>query len=216
MHRNNIDERKGLTVALFLAALMVACDGRAGDFVGRNENENVGADIGSGMEEPMLVRAFTGYVREHANAQARILMRLPHGQKVTMVGTASGGAWAHVKVDGLDGFIDLVQLKRAPAESNEASITEQPPRRPSNPQTSLNLRLTGTAPQEHVYGGFFEPPLRAVTGDGGIVYERPDNHSRPLAMLHRGDQVSLIGSIGTWAHVVANRVDGYMSTSQLE
>jgi hypothetical protein len=31
---------------------------------------------------------------------------------VTMIGTANGGAWAHVTVNGLDGYMDLVQLAK--------------------------------------------------------------------------------------------------------
>jgi hypothetical protein len=31
-----------------------------------------------------------------------------------MVGTTNGGAWAHVTVDGLDGYMDLLQLDKAP------------------------------------------------------------------------------------------------------
>ena len=37
---------------------------------------------------------------------------VPKGQQVTMIGTANGGAWAHVKVGNLDGYMDLVQLQK--------------------------------------------------------------------------------------------------------
>jgi len=46
------------------------------------------------------------------NASSQILTTVPKGQQVTMIGTANGGAWAHVKVGNLDGYMDLVQLQK--------------------------------------------------------------------------------------------------------
>jgi Bacterial SH3 domain len=62
----------------------------------------------------------------------------------------------------------------------------------------------------------YEPPLERVNRQGGMIYESPDTQSRVLSSLPPGHQVSLIGSVGGWAHVVVNGIDGYMKTSQLQ
>ena len=72
----------------------------------------------------------------------------------------------------------------------------------------------GNAPP-HQTTGFYEPPLRTVSSQGGTIYERPDTQSRVLGFLPAGRQVSFIGSVGNWAHVVANGIDGFVITSQL-
>jgi len=234
----------------------------------------------------MLVITNSGNVREEPNAQARIVTTIPRGSKVTMVGTANGGGWAYVTVGGLGGYMDLVQLRRAPPESTDhpavhhvemkvelySAYVHSQPR--SDSQILVTLphgsslmvidanngwahvqgdnfdgymdlaalsaertpdviganqtpsQSTSTAPGDrtsaptyappHQTTGFYEPLLRTVGRQGGTIYEHPDPLSRVRAFLPSGHQVSLIGSVGNWAHVTANGIDGFMMTSQLQ
>jgi len=74
---------------------------------------NVGTNVGNSINQPMVVTADNGIVREAPNATAHIRTMVPHGQTVTMIGTANGGAWAHIlTASGLDGYIDMVQLAK--------------------------------------------------------------------------------------------------------
>ena len=253
--------------------------------------------MSSSVDQPMLVITYFGNVREEPNAQARIIATVPRGSKVTMIGTANSGGWAHVTVGGLGGYMDLVQLRRAPRESTDhpavhyvemkvklysAYVHSQPtsdspilvtlPRgsslmvievekgwahvqdhdfdgymdlaalsdertphvtganqTPSQmissrqqahsttpiDQTSTPTFQSHTNAPPYQTSGFYEPPLRTVSSQGGTIYERPDTQSRVLGFLPAGRQVSFIGSVGNWAHVVANGIDGFMITDQL-
>jgi len=238
----------------------------------------------------MLVITYFGNVREEPNAQAKVITTVPRGSKVMMIGTANGGGWAYVTVGGLDGYMDLVQLRSAPRESIDhpavhyvemrvelysAYVHSQPtpdsqilvtlPRGSSLMVIDANngwahvqgynfdgymdlaalsderthdvtgasqtpSQMTSTTPSDrtstptfqsysnappHQTTGFYEPLLRTVSAQGGTIYERPDPLSRVLGFLPPGRQVSFIGSVGNWAHVVANGIDGFMITSQL-
>jgi uncharacterized protein YgiM (DUF1202 family) len=73
----------------------------------------VGTNVGDSMNQPMVVTVDNGNIREKPNPTAKLVTTVPRGQLVTMIGTANGGAWAHVKLaSGLDGYIDLVQLSK--------------------------------------------------------------------------------------------------------
>jgi uncharacterized protein YgiM (DUF1202 family) len=71
----------------------------------------VGTNVGTSLKQPMIVNADNGTVRIQPNATARILTKVPRGHQVTVIGTANGGAWAHIMVNGLDGYIDRTQLQ---------------------------------------------------------------------------------------------------------
>src|SRR5215467_10159549 len=75
----------------------------------------VGTNVGTSMNQPMVVNTDNGNVHMQPNATSTILTMVPKGHQVTVIGTANGGAWAHVSVDGLDGYMDMVQLEKAPA-----------------------------------------------------------------------------------------------------
>ena len=275
-------------LAISFAALLGAAEVQAGSDV--VPNENLGTSVSSSMYQSMLVITDFGNVREAPNAQARVITTIPRGSKVTMIGTANGGGWAYVTVGGQGGYMDLVQLRRAPQESTDhpaihdvemkvelysAYVHSQPrpdsqilvtlPRGSSlmvidanngwahvqaynfdgymdltalseertphvtganqtpSQMTSTTLSDRTIAPTENSYSnapphqttGFYEPPLMTVGGQGGTIYERPDPLSRVLGFLPSGRQVSFIGSVGIWAHVVANHIDGFMIVSQL-
>ena len=90
-----------LTAGLALAGIAYAQSG------------NVGTNVGSSMNQPMVVTADNGIIRAQPNPTSKIRTTVPHGQKVTMIGTANGGAWAHIlTASGLDGYIDMVQLAK--------------------------------------------------------------------------------------------------------
>ena len=74
-------------------------------------NGTVGTNVGNSMNQPMVVTG-AGNVHMQPNATSKILTTVPSGHQVTMVGTANGGAWAHVMVDGLDGYMDQTQLQK--------------------------------------------------------------------------------------------------------
>ena len=95
--------RKILPIAVLAAGLAVASMASA---------QSVGTNVGQSMNQPMVVTADNGNLRTGPNATAKILTTVPRGQTVTMIGTANGGAWAHVTVNGLDGYMDLVQLAK--------------------------------------------------------------------------------------------------------
>jgi uncharacterized protein YgiM (DUF1202 family) len=359
-------------LAISFAALLGAAEVQAGSDVVPNGNARTSAS--SSIDQSMLVITDLGNVREEPNAQARIITTVPRGSKVTMIGTANGGGWAHVTVGDLDGYMDLVQLRRAPRESTDhpavryvemkvelysayvharatsdspilvtlprgsslmvidanngwahvqgsnfdgymdlaaLSDAHTPPVTGSTDHPAVHYvemkvelysayvhsqptsdspilvtlprgsslmvievdkgwahvqdhnfdgyvvlaalsdertpRVTGanqtpsqmTSPTQqappttpidqtgpptfqsytdapsHQTTGFYEPPLRTVSSQGGTIYERPDTQSRVLGFLPAGRQVSFIGSVGNWAHVVANGVDGFVITSQL-
>jgi uncharacterized protein YgiM (DUF1202 family) len=176
--------RRIIPIAVLAVAIAAAGGARAENPAA--PSGNVGTNVGNSMDQPMVVATDNGNVREQPNAQAKLLTTVPRGQKVTMIGTANGGAWAHVLVNGLDGYIDLVQLEKAPAES-----------------------VSTSAP------GQFAPRYMAVISDSANVRQRPTNESQLLATLPRGSRVTVIGSDGGWAHIQGNGVDGYAEYAQL-
>ena len=134
----------------------------------------------------MVVTTDNGNVRDQPNATAKILTTVPHGKQVTMIGTANGGAWAHVMVDGLDGYMDLVQLDKAPATATYGSTD----------QTPLRYMI--------------------VDSDNGNVRAQPTTESALLVTLPRGSRVALLGSTATgWSHIQGNGVDGYIDSTKL-
>jgi len=57
-----------------------------------------------------------------------------------------------------------------------------------------------------------------VSSYGGTVRQRPDPQSPIVTTLVPGAEVSVIGSAngGSWSHVVANGVDGYVPRVELQ
>ena len=97
--------RKILSIAVVAAAVALSPSVHA-------QSGSVGTNVGSSMNQPMVVSVDNGNVHMQPNATSQILTTVPKGQQVTMIGTANGGAWAHVKVGNLDGYMDLVQLQK--------------------------------------------------------------------------------------------------------
>jgi uncharacterized protein YgiM (DUF1202 family) len=97
--------RKILSIAVVAAAVALSPSVHA-------QSGSVGTNVGSSMNQPMVVNVDNGNVHMQPNATSQILTTVPKGQQVTMIGTANGGAWAHVKVGNLDGYMDLVQLQK--------------------------------------------------------------------------------------------------------
>jgi len=176
--------KKILPIAVLAAGLAAAGTAHAGSSA--NSSGGVGTNVGDSMSEPMVVTTDNGNVRDQPNATAKILTTVPHGQRVTMIGTANGGAWAHVMVDGLDGYMDLVQLDKAPAAATYGS-TDQTPLR-----------------------------YMVVNSDNGNIRAQPTNESAILVTLPRGSRVALLGSTASgWSHIQGNGVDGYIDSTKL-
>src|SRR6516164_6688649 len=75
---------------------------------------------------------------ENRNATSKILTTGPRGHQVTMVGTANGGAWAHVYFAGVTARVTSIAFARAPSAP----------------------KACGCAPTLHGFGEAF-PPGRA-------------------------------------------------------
>src|SRR4051812_8056815 len=103
--------RKFVSLAVVAAGLAIAGVAHAQS---SSSTGTVGTNVGDSMKQPMIVNADNGNVHMQPNATSKLLTTVPHGHQVTMIGTANGGAWAHVTVDGLDGYMDMVQLGKAP------------------------------------------------------------------------------------------------------
>jgi len=217
--------------------------------------------VGSGMSKPMVVVVDRGNVREHPNPQAKILTTLGRNAKVMVIGTANGGGWAIVLVDGLRGFMDFVQLADAPEDRTVSqagtgtnasrtmivAVDQGNLREHSNLQGQLlatlprgtTVTVIGTANGggwAHViynnldgYMDFVQlaeaapapgpyPAERIVNSVGGTIHQTPSSQSPLLTILPPGSRVQVIGSLsgGAWVHVVANGVDGYMDSTQLQ
>ena len=124
----------------------------------------VGTNVGDSIGEPMVVTTDNGNVREQPNASSKILTTVPHGKpshddrdrKRRRLGPCDGR--------GLDGYMDLVQLDKAPAKSTYGSTDQGP--------TALYGRR------------FRQRKFRA----------QPTNESALLVTLPRGSRVALVGS----------------------
>jgi len=77
-----------------------------------NSTGTVGTNVGNSIKQPMVVQTDNSKVHIQPNAISKILTTVPRGQQVTMIGTANGGAWAHVMVGGLDGYMDMKELQK--------------------------------------------------------------------------------------------------------
>jgi uncharacterized protein YgiM (DUF1202 family) len=176
--------RKIMPIAVLAAGLAAAGTAYAGSSA--NSSGGVGTNVGDSMSQPMVVTADNGNVRDQPNATAKVLTTVPHGRQVTMIGTANGGAWAHVMVDGLDGYMDLVQLDKAPATATYSS----------NDQSVLRYMV--------------------VDSDNGNIRAQPTTDSALLTTLPRGSRVALLGSTASgWSHIQGNGVDGYIDSTKL-
>ena len=176
--------RNILPIAVLALIVAMAGGARAGSTSA--PSGNAGTNVGDSLNEPMVVTADNGNVREQPNAQAKLLTTVPHGERVVMIGTANGGAWAHVMVNGVDGYMDLVQLAKAPAESTSTFTTEQ------------------SAPRYMV-----------VAADSANVRQRPSNDSVLLVTLPRGSQVVVVGTDQGWARIHGREHDGYIEYAKL-
>src|SRR5262249_28202684 len=58
----------------------------------------------------MIVNSVGGVVHQTPDARSPLLTTLPPGYPVSVVGSA-GGSWAHVVVNGVDGYMDYSQLQ---------------------------------------------------------------------------------------------------------
>ena len=110
--------RRILSAAGMAAAIALGGGAWAEDYYGSQFDAPGGTEdhLGSGMSQPMVVDASTAILREQPNVQSKILTTLGRGERVTVIGTANGGGWAHVRVNGIDGYMDFVQLDRPPPQ----------------------------------------------------------------------------------------------------
>jgi uncharacterized protein YgiM (DUF1202 family) len=180
--------QKFLPMAAMLGGL--ACSFSAGAenfYASESDSPHAGYQTSGMMRQTMVVGVDRGTVRERPNTRSKLLTTLPRGYRVTVVGTANGGGWAHVMLDGLDGYIDFVQLDRAPASETYGSATSPADR------------------------------MMVVTASQGSLRQRPTVESSLVSTLPRGERVTVIGTAngGGWARVVFHGVTGYMDFVQL-
>jgi len=177
-----------LTAAALTSVLVLTTAAVAADYNAADDMRNAG---GSGLSEPMVVTVDNGNVREAPNTQSKILTTVARGQQVTLVAMANGGGWAHVNVDGLNGYMDMVQLAKAPYESSFA--------------------LAPVASTPSVPG----PRYMIVTTDNGRLHQNATSDGALLMALPRGSQVAVLGTSGSWAYVRYGGVEGYIDQTQL-
>ena len=195
--------RKILTVAALMGGMFVASAALADNNINSNVTDTPGTtstQVGTSMNEPMVVTADNGNVREAPTTQAKILTTVPHGHRVTVIGTANGGGWAHVMVDGLDGYMDFVQLDKVPYGSDAYNY--------NNGSYNNGYATYYSVPSQGVR-------YMAVASDGAIVRQGPMVESQVVATLPRGSQVTVIGTTNGWAHVRGDGFDGYTDYVQL-
>jgi uncharacterized protein YgiM (DUF1202 family) len=173
---------------------------------------------------PMIVVADRGNLREEPDVHSQLLMILSRGSHVSALRTAKGGSWARVQANGTEGWMDVIQLADAPVTSYApvTAVPLPPPAPAGNPPAAYSTGVPayqGTAPayQYQSTRPVYQPAQMTVNGAGGTIHQTPDIRSPLLATLPPGAPVSVLGSVngGTWAHVVANGVDGYMDYTQL-
>src|SRR5262249_53387326 len=75
-----------------------------------------------------------------------------------------------------------------------------------------------TATYTYQPAAVYQPTDRVVNLAGGTIHQEPNPQSPLRATLAPGSHVTVVGALddGTWLHVVANGVDGYMDYSQLQ
>ena len=61
----------------------------------------------------MVVSHSYAHLRKEANTKSDILATLKKGTKVDVIEKVTGGKWAHVKVDKLEGYVAISLLKAA-------------------------------------------------------------------------------------------------------
>ena len=160
--------RKIMTVAALMGGMFVASAALADNNINSNVTDTPGTtstQVGTSMNEPMVVSADNGNVREAPTTQAKILTTVPHGHRVTVIGTANGGGWAHVMVDGLDGYMDFVQLDKVPYGSDAYNY--------NNGSYNNGYATYYSVPNQGVR-------YMAVASDGAIVRQGP------MATSHTG------------------------------
>jgi uncharacterized protein YgiM (DUF1202 family) len=138
------------------------------------------------MREPMVINVDRGTVREKPNPTAHLVTTLPRGYPVMVVGTANGGGWAHVLVDGLSGFIDFVQLEKAPATESRRAVS------PGDGSMMVAVNQ----------GNLRERP----SVQSGVLASLPRGERVMVIGTANG---------GGWAHVMARGLEGYMDFVQL-
>jgi len=145
------------------------------------------AEASRGVNMPMVVDVDDGTVRESPNVQSRVLTELPRGYEVTVIGTANGGGWAHVYADGLDGYMDMVQLDRVPL----GYYAYQQPEIAGRPMV--------------------------VVAQRGNLHAYPTPQSEVIETIPNGSRIVVLddANAARWAHVSANGVEGYMDFVQL-
>jgi hypothetical protein len=113
--------------------------------------------------------------------------------------------WAHVQDNNFDGYMDLAALsdERTPQVmgSNQTPSQMTSPRQQAHPttptdQTSTPTFQSRTNAQPYQTGGFYEPLLRTVSGQGGTIYERPDPLSHVLGFLSATWPSSIVHRFG--------------------
>ena len=151
-------------------------------------------------------------LRSTASTTAGVLASLPNGTMVDVLGYE--GNWAHVRVNGQEGYVSKDYLKEvetaAPTESIPAdtpapeNTPEQPASTPApentpEPQKSVKAKVTLSTAEGKLN-------LRSTASTTGGV----------LASLPNGTMVDVLGYEGNWAHVTVNGQEGYVSKDYLK
>lgn len=156
---------------------------------------------------PMAEGAYTAYVttsggslnlREAAQSNARILLRIPNGALLTV--TQRGSAWCAVRYQNQEGYVMTSFLTFANASA--ASYTPAPTQTPIPTPTPQRGAVIGTA---------------LITTSGGTLNLRQEasSNARVLLAMPNASSVTVYSRGATWSYVSYNGTKGYCLTQYL-
>lgn len=129
-------------------------------------------------------------LRDKPASSARIVQRLPAGKRVTVLGRDAGGNWAHVRVGGRDGWLQVAALRGLRGEDVDASESSDD----DEPVRPLAKRR-GVRPEAWVSKSRYhdgEDTKLIVSVNKAELYGRPSKSGAVLGILRRGEQVQLV------------------------
>lgn len=124
-------------------------------------------------------------LRDKPVSTSRIVQRLPAGKRLTVLGRDAEGNWAHVRVGGQEGWLQLATLTGARGEDQDASEAVADPARPL-------AKRRGVRPEAWVAKSRYhegEGATLIVSVNKAELYGRPSRRGAMLGILRRGEAV---------------------------
>ncbi|RYL95175.1 hypothetical protein EWI07_03925 [Sporolactobacillus sp. THM7-4] len=182
----------------------------------------------SSSSAAVVVTAGALNMRSGSGAKYRIVALLHKGNKVSLLGTSHG--WYKVKYRGKTGYISEKYAKRvssskvAPKKTAKVKTASSSKVRHTVTQPKPATALAKTAnpkvpapsgPKQPVKSSVKHPvftPYKAQITAGALnIRSGPGTKYRKVALLYKNDQVTVIGTSGSWLKVSAKGKTGYIS-----